>query len=38
MINGYTIYDTTDMYTKTPNRKHVRHHIDSSTGLSEIIF
>ena len=38
MINGYTIDDTTDMYMKTAFRKHVRHHIDSSTGLLGIIF
>jgi hypothetical protein len=29
MINDYTIYDTADMYMKTPNRIYVSCHIDT---------
>jgi len=35
---AFPIHEKGDMYMKTPNRIHVRHHIYSSTGLLGIIF
>lgn len=35
---AFPIHEIDNVYTKTPNRIYVRHHIYSSTGLLRIIF